>query len=135
MLPAAVRCVLVAVLTVVLAAAAHAAGKATVRGAEAVNVREVPRPDSPAFVTLRKGREVKDHCLVIVNFTPEIYRDYRIKVPFAGTWREVLNTDAAIYGGSNVGNGGFISTLEEGPVPEVSLVIPPLAAVFLVPEF
>jgi hypothetical protein len=58
MLPAAVRCVLVAVLTVILAAAAHAAGKATVRGAEAVNVREEPRPDSPAFVTLRKGREV-----------------------------------------------------------------------------
>lgn len=58
MLPAAVRCVLVAVLTVVLAVAAYAAGKATVRGAAAVNVREEPRPDSPAFVTLRKGREV-----------------------------------------------------------------------------
>jgi 1,4-alpha-glucan branching enzyme len=71
---------------------------------------------------------------VIVNFTPEVYRDYRIKVPFSGVWREALNTDAAIYGGSNVGNGGAVRTLDEGTVPEVSLVIPPLAAIILVPE-
>jgi len=58
MLPAAFRCVLVAVSTAILASAAYAAGKATVRGAEAVNVREEPSPDSPAFVVLRKGREV-----------------------------------------------------------------------------
>jgi 1,4-alpha-glucan branching enzyme len=55
-------------------------------------------------------------------------------VPFVGRWREVLNTDAAIYGGSNVGNAGEVATLNEHPVPEVSLVIPPLAAIFLVPE-
>jgi 1,4-alpha-glucan branching enzyme len=46
----------------------------------------------------------------------------------------VLNTDAAIYGGSDTGNGGGVSTLPVGTVPEVSLVIPPLAAIFLVPE-
>jgi 1,4-alpha-glucan branching enzyme len=63
-----------------------------------------------------------------------VYRDYRIRVPFSGTWREVLNTDAAPYGGSNVGNAGAIRTLDEGPVPEVSLVIPPLAAIFFVPD-
>ena len=39
-----------------------------------------------------------------------------------------------LYGGSNVGNGGAVTTLDEGTVPEVSLVIPPLAAIFLVPE-
>ena len=86
------------------------------------------------FAWLRKGRESHDRCLVVVNFTPEVYRDYRIKVPFAGTWRELINTDAALYGGSNVGNGGAVRTLDEGMVPEVSLVIPPLAAIFLVPE-
>ena len=91
--------------------------------------------DRSTFAWLRKGRETRDRCLVVVNFTPEVYRDYRIKVPFFGVWREVLNTDAAIYGGSNVGNGGPVKTLEHGPIPEVSLVIPPLAAVFLVPEF
>jgi 1,4-alpha-glucan branching enzyme len=87
------------------------------------------------FAWLRKGRETRDRCLVVVNFTPEVHRDYRIKVPFAGTWREVLNTDAQIYGGTNLGNGGAVNTLSQGPIPEVSLVIPPLAAVFLVPEF
>jgi 1,4-alpha-glucan branching enzyme len=86
------------------------------------------------FAWLRKGRETQDRCLVVVNFTPEVYRDYRIKVPFPGRWREVLNTDAAAYGGGNVGNGGAVGTLDEGTVPEVSLVVPPLAAIFLVPE-
>jgi 1,4-alpha-glucan branching enzyme len=86
------------------------------------------------FAWLRKGRETQDRCLVVVNFTPEIYRDYRIKVPLAGRWRETLNTDAALYGGSDVGNAGAVDTLDEGTVPEVSLVVPPLAAIFLVPE-
>ena len=71
---------------------------------------------------------------MVVNFTPEVYRDYRIKVPFSGTWREVLNTDSALYGGSNLGNEGEVRTLDEGAVPEVSLVVPPLATIFLVPE-
>jgi 1,4-alpha-glucan branching enzyme len=86
------------------------------------------------FAWLRKGHGIQDRCLVVVNFTPEIYRDYRIKVPFSGRWREVLNTDAALYGGSDVGNAGTVDTLDEGTVPEVNLVVPPLAAVFLVPE-
>jgi 1,4-alpha-glucan branching enzyme len=90
--------------------------------------------DKSVFAWLRKGRSISDCCLVAVNFTPEIYYDYRIRVPFAGRWREVLNTDAAAYGGSNVGNNGYITTLPKGSVPEVSLVLPPLAAVFFVPE-
>jgi 1,4-alpha-glucan branching enzyme len=90
--------------------------------------------DRSVFAWLRKGRETHDRCIVVVNFTPEVYRDYRIKVPFSGTWREVLNTDSSLYGGSNVGNAGSVRTLDEGPIPEVSLVIPPLAAIFLIPE-
>jgi 1,4-alpha-glucan branching enzyme len=90
--------------------------------------------DRSVFAWLRKGRETHERCLVVVNFTPGVYRDYRIKVPFAGRWREALNTDAASYGGSNVGNGGAVNTLDEGDIPEVSLVVPPLAAIFLVPE-
>jgi 1,4-alpha-glucan branching enzyme len=86
------------------------------------------------FAWLRKGRSTADRCVVVVNFTPEVYRDYRIRVPFAGAWREILNTDSELYGGSNVGNGGIVRTLQEGTIPEVSLVIPPLAAIFLVPE-
>ena len=53
--------------------------------------------------------------------------------PF-GRWGEVLNTDATVYGGSDAGNGGGVDTLDESTIPEVSLVVPPLAAIFLVPE-
>jgi 1,4-alpha-glucan branching enzyme len=90
--------------------------------------------DRSVFAWLRKGRDTRERCLVVVNFTPMVHRDYRIRVPFSGTWREAINTDAAAYGGSNVGNGGAIRTLDEGSVPEVSLVIPPLAALFFVPD-
>jgi 1,4-alpha-glucan branching enzyme len=86
------------------------------------------------FAWLRKGRETQERCLVVVNFTPEVYRDYRIKVPFSGAWREILNTDSALYGGSNVGNGGTVRTLDRGGISELSLVVPPLAAIFLIPE-
>jgi 1,4-alpha-glucan branching enzyme len=90
--------------------------------------------DHSVFAWMRQGKEPRARCLVVVNFTPQVHTDYRIKVPFVGTWREVLNTDATVYGGSGVGNAGSVSTLNNGPIPEVSLVIPPLAAIFLVPE-
>src|ERR1044072_9316407 len=62
-----------------------------------------------AFVWMRKGRGAEDRCLVAVNFTPEVRRGYRFRVPRGGYWREVLNTDAAIYGGSDVGNSGGLN--------------------------
>ena len=86
------------------------------------------------FAWLRKGRDPSQRCVVVVNFTPQVLRDYRVRVPFAGTWREVLNSDAAIYGGSNVGNAGAVSTVVTRDAPELRLVVPPLAAVFLIPE-
>jgi 1,4-alpha-glucan branching enzyme len=84
------------------------------------------------FAWLRKGREGRPPCLVVVNFTPEIRHGYRVRVPEAGRWREVLNTDAAIYGGTNTGNGGGLTTESGGH--ELKLVLPPLAALFLVPD-
>jgi 1,4-alpha-glucan branching enzyme len=85
------------------------------------------------FAWLRKGANPRTQCLVVVNFSPNVYHDYRVRVPFTGTWREVLNSDAAHYGGSNVGNSGEV--IAKGLVPELSLTLPPLAALFLVPEF
>jgi 1,4-alpha-glucan branching enzyme len=70
---------------------------------------------------------------VVVNFSPNVYYNYRVRVPLAGKWREVLNSDSAHYGGSNVGNVGEVHA-SEGPVPELNLTVPPLAAIFLVPE-
>jgi len=85
------------------------------------------------FAWIRKGREARARCLVVVNFSPNVYRDYHLRVPIPGKWREVLNSDSAHYGGSNVGNVGEVRTLE-GVGPELSLTIPPLAAIFLIPE-
>ena len=84
------------------------------------------------FAWLRKGNTPRSQCLVVVNFSPNVYRDYRVRVPFTGKWREALNSDAALYGGSNVGNSGEVTAT--GLVPELSLTLPPLAAIFLVPE-
>ncbi len=84
------------------------------------------------FAWLRKGNTPRAQCLIVVNFSPNVYRDYRVRVPFTGKWREALNSDAALYGGSNVGNSGEVTA--SGLVPELSLTLPPLAAIFLVPE-
>ncbi len=88
--------------------------------------------DNNVFAWMRKGNAPRARCLVVANFSPNVYHDYRVRVPFPGKWREVLNSDAGIYGGSNTGNSGEVETT--GLVPELKLTIPPLAAIFLVPE-
>ncbi|WP_315835043.1 1,4-alpha-glucan branching protein GlgB [Bradyrhizobium prioriisuperbiae] len=89
--------------------------------------------DRSVFAWMRKGIDTRSRCLVVSNFTPNTYRNYRVRVPFGGRWREVLNSDSAHYGGSNVGNGGVIET-SATLVPELNLTIPPLATIFLVLE-
>jgi 1,4-alpha-glucan branching enzyme len=86
------------------------------------------------FAWLRKGKKADERCVVVVNFTPQVLHDYRVRVPYPGRWREVLNSDASTYGGSNVGNAGGVSAVVTRDSPELHLVVPPLAAVFLVPE-
>ena len=90
--------------------------------------------DNSVFAWLRKGRHEHDRCLVVVNFTPQLHRDYMVRMPSGGTWREVLNTDSAFYGGSNAGNAGLVRCTADLSGSELRLVIPPLATIFLVPE-
>ena len=85
------------------------------------------------FAWVRKGFDERARCLVIINFSPNVYRNYAVRVPFAGKWKEVLNSDAAHYGGGDVGNSGEVLTVQ-GKSPELHLTIPPLGAIFLVPE-
>ena len=89
--------------------------------------------DRNVFAWIRKGNAPRARCLVVVNFSPNVYRDYRLRVPFPGPWREVVNSDSAHYGGGNVGNAGLVRASDR-PVPELSLTVPPLAAIYLVPE-
>ena len=57
---------------------------------------------------LRFGAEGDPPVAVVCNFTPVVRHGYRIGLPRSGRWREALNTDAAIYGGSGVGNLGGV---------------------------
>ena len=86
------------------------------------------------FVWLRRGRKEGAMCLIAVNFTPEVRRDYAVKAPVAGKWREIFNSDSSIYGGANIGNAGLIQTVEGSAGAELRLTLPPLAGVILVPE-
>jgi 1,4-alpha-glucan branching enzyme len=90
--------------------------------------------DRSVFAWLRRGRTPGALCLVAINFTPTVRRNYRIKVPIPGAWREVFNSDAAIYGGGDVGNAGRVEATGTPAGGELTLVLPPLAGVILVPE-
>jgi 1,4-alpha-glucan branching enzyme len=85
------------------------------------------------FAWIRKGHDERARCVVVVNFSPNVYHDYRVRVPFGGRWREAFNSDSTLYGGTNVGNFGGASAADPAN-PELSLTIPPLAAIFLIPE-
>ena len=82
---------------------------------------------------IRQTADERSQLLVVSNMTPVPRHDYRIRVPEPGTWHEVLNTDAGVYGGSGVGNGGGVTTQpalhDEGV--SLSLTIPPLATIVL----
>lgn len=85
-----------------------------------------------AFLRRHGGQSV----MVVCNLTPEPRHGYRIGVPVAGAWNEIINTDAAVYGGSGMGNGGRVagdSAPSHGWPQSVSLVLPPLATLMLVP--
>ena len=75
--------------------------------------------------------------LVVCNFTPVPRTNYIVGVPSGGYWRELLNSDAALYGGSGMGNLGGV---EAAPVPaqgrfhSIALTLPPLATLFLKAE-
>ena len=72
--------------------------------------------------------------VVVCNFTPVPRYDYRLGLPHAGIWREILNSDAARYGGSNMGNAGEVRAEEwgaHGMPASGGVTLPPLATVFL----
>jgi 1,4-alpha-glucan branching enzyme len=83
---------------------------------------------------LRQGRSSDDLIVAVCNFTPQTYFDYDIGVPLAGMWQEVLNSDAAKYGGSGQVNPQALESKNKamhGRPYSISLTIPPLAVVFL----
>jgi 1,4-alpha-glucan branching enzyme len=89
------------------------------------------------FAFLRLDPDGGAPVLVVSNMTPVPRENYRIGVSQAGGWSEFLNTDAKVYGGSNIGNGGRVEAeaIESHGQPySLSLTLPPLATIYLSPE-
>ncbi|WP_114394477.1 1,4-alpha-glucan branching protein GlgB [Oleisolibacter albus] len=83
----------------------------------------------------RHGSTPGSVAVAVVNFTPVPRQDYRVGLPEGGFWREALNSDAALYGGSNLGNGGGVTAEAvpwDGQPFSAPLTLPPLAALVLV---
>jgi 1,4-alpha-glucan branching enzyme len=83
---------------------------------------------------VRHGLDTHAFTVVVCNFTPQVWQGYRLGVPQPGCYREVLNTDSAHYGGSNVGTPLGAANTEalpcHGKPHSVLLTLPPLATVF-----
>ena len=86
---------------------------------------------------MRRARNPENFIVAVCNFTPVLREEYRVGVPGAGYYREILNSDSAYYEGSDAGNAGGVRA---EPIPwngrpwSVKLRVPPLAAVYFKPQ-
>jgi 1,4-alpha-glucan branching enzyme len=90
--------------------------------------------ENSVFSFVRYARNPDDFVVMLLNFTPVPRPDYRIGVPAPGYYAELLNSDSAIYGGSNIGNAGGISSdpvAAHGFQQSIRLMLPPLACLLL----
>jgi 1,4-alpha-glucan branching enzyme len=90
--------------------------------------------ENSVFSFVRRAADEHELLVVVLNMTPVPRAGYRIGVPFAGTYVEILNSDAELYGGSNLGNAGAVQSepLEAHGHPQsLRLLLPPLSCVLL----
>ena len=88
------------------------------------------------YAWVRKGAPDDPMVVVVINLTP-VERHYRIGLPAGGQWSEVLNTDAAIYGGGNRGNPGGVAAENvpwNGRTQSALVTLAPLSALYLKQE-
>jgi 1,4-alpha-glucan branching enzyme len=86
---------------------------------------------------IRRARNPEDFIVVACNFTPVTRQAYRVGVPRAGSYRELLNTDAGAYGGGNAGNDGGVTSTGmpwQGQPDSVLVTLPPLGVLYLKPS-
>jgi len=92
--------------------------------------------DNSVYAHIRSATDPNDVVVVACNFTPVPRENYRLGVPRPGYYCEILNSDAAIYCGSDVGNAGGVYSQaipSHGREQSISLTLPPLAALMLKP--
>ena len=103
----------------------------THQGFEWVDFHDV---ENSVIIFRRLGDEPGEEVLVLCNFTPVPRHDYRVGVPYSGRYREILNSDSELYGGSNVGNGGWVGTEtipSHSHPSSLCLSLPPLGMLML----
>jgi 1,4-alpha-glucan branching enzyme len=92
--------------------------------------------DQSAVSFIRYAKDKRESVVVVANFTPVPRTGYRVGAPASGFYREILNSDASVYGGSNMGNAGGLPADElpwQGQPYSLLLTLPPLAVVYLKP--
>ena len=90
--------------------------------------------EESVYAWARFGNDRDAPVVVLCNFTPVPRADWRCGLPRAGRWREAIDTDAGLYGGSNTGNMGSVTATGEGwhgQPASARVTIPPLSTVFL----
>jgi len=90
--------------------------------------------ENSVFSIVRFAKDARDFVVMVFNFTPVPRHQYRIGVPEPGLYEELLNSDAALYGGGDVGNGGGIETeavADHGFDQSLRLTVPPLGCLVL----
>ncbi len=86
---------------------------------------------------IRRSKNPADHIVVVCNFTPVPKDAYRVGVPEAVYYREILNSDSREYWGSNLGNQGGLQSAAipwHGQPCSMEIVVPPLAVIFFKPS-
>ena len=94
-------------------------------------------PDTEGSVDGAVGQDEPGVIACIANFSALPHLEYKVGLPRAGRWREILNTDAVIYGGSGVGNLGGIEAVPEpwhGKPASATITLPPFGVLWLTPE-
>ncbi len=93
--------------------------------------------DNNIFAFIRKTVNGDSYTIVIANLSPSPKDGYRVGLPKPGAYQEILNSDAEIYGGSNMGNYGWIHSENinwQGQPCSASVTLPPLGVIWLVSE-
>lgn len=91
--------------------------------------------DQSIIVLMRKGKNPKDFVIAVINFTPVVYYDYKVGVPYPGTYQEVFNSDDKKYWGSNqvMKESELVAKNEKwhNKNYHINIKVPPLGAVFI----
>lgn len=91
------------------------------------------------FIFIRKSKNIEDTLIFICNFTPVVYHDFRIGIPYNGEYLEVFNSDSNLFGGSNQLNLEIIESEEfkyHNESYSMLIKIPPMAAsIFKISKF